>query len=276
MRPRSLVSVLLTVAVTVLPGLFAPGLAEARSGSTALAARPAPAAKAGSAPPATTGPSALNATLHDRVVAVVDEDPILATDLDRIVGLGLAAPNTGESQRDFQRRLLGELIEQRLRFHEVDRFGFEQVPVDQIEAEVAKVRGRFKSDAELQQRLKELGLSMASLRQLVARQLMVLTYVDERLGPRVFVTADDIAAYYRDVLTPEMKKRNQPVPPLPEVREQIRTVLKEQRLNTEIQRWTEELRQKATVANYFDEPTGAPLPPVVKTIAKAPAKKKPA
>ena len=37
---------------------------------------------------------------------------------------------------------------------------------------------------------------MKDLRQLVARQLMVLTYVDEQLGPRVFVSLDDINAYY--------------------------------------------------------------------------------
>ena len=45
-----------------------------------------------------------------------------------------------------------------------------------------------------------------TLRQLVARQLLVLTYVDERLGPRVFVGPDDINRYYRSVLTPEMQK----------------------------------------------------------------------
>ena len=72
-----------------------------------------------------------------------------------------------------------------------------------------------------------------------------------------------------------MTKRGEAVPPLPEVREQIRAVLKEQRLNTEIGRWTEELREKAEVANFFDAPVGGPLPPVVKTVTAPPKPKKP-
>jgi len=203
--------------------------------------------------------------LKDRIVAVVDEDPILASDIERDAGLGLVARNPGESDTAYRRRILGLLVEQRLRFHEIDRFGLVQVPVDQVEKNLAEIRSRFPDPAAYQRRLKELGLSENGLKQLVTRQLMVLTYVDERLGPRVFVSLDDIRAYYRDVMTPELAKKHQPIPPLEDVRETIREVLREQRLNQEIDRWTEELRSKANTANYFDQ-GGKPLPPVVKTI----------
>jgi peptidyl-prolyl cis-trans isomerase SurA len=220
----------------------------------------APAAKPAAAP-----------ILKDRIVAVVDEDPILLSDIEREVGLGLVPRNPGESETAYRRRVLALLIDQRLRFHEIDRFGFVQVPVEQVEKNLEEIRSRFPSPAAFQQRLKELGLSENGLKQLITRQLMVLTYVDERLGPRVFVSLDDIKAYYRDVMVPELTKRHQPVPPLDDVRETIRQVLREQRLNQEIERWTEELRNKADIANYFDE-GGKPLPPVVKTIGpKRPA-----
>jgi parvulin-like peptidyl-prolyl isomerase len=219
------------------------------------------------AAPPPPAPAAGQPTLKDRVVAIVDEDPILASDIERVIGLGLVPANPGESDRDFRRRVLGRLIEERLRFHEIDRFGFEQVPVAQVDKNLKEIRARFKSDAELNQRLKEVGLTLAGLRQLVTRQLMVLTYVDERLGPKVFVSPEDINAHYRDSLTPELKKLNQPVPPVEQVREQIRAVLREQRLNREIDSWTDELRRKADILNYFDD-QGKPLPPVVKTIGK--------
>ncbi|HTQ80910.1 MAG TPA: hypothetical protein VMM92_13010 [Thermoanaerobaculia bacterium] len=224
------------------------------------------------AAPAPTPPQP---TLKDRVVAIVDEDPILASDVDRLIGLGLAARKTGENDHDFKRRVLGQLIDQRLRFHEIDRFGFEQVPVSQVDQEVKKIHDGFKTEAEFQTRLKEVGLTVAGLRQLVSRQLMVLTYVDERLGPRVFVSLDDINRYYQDSLTPQLKKLGQPVPPVAEVREQIRTVLREERLNKEIDSWTEELRRKADILNYFDD-QGKALPPVVKRIeAKKPPHRRP-
>src|SRR5215208_2920044 len=194
------------------------------------------------------GSAAAGRVLRDRVVAVVDKDPILESDIDRIIGVGLATPNPGESDRAFRRRVLTDLVDQRLRFHEIDRFGFGQVPVSQIEQGVAEIRSRFASQAAFEQRLREVGLSLSALRQLVARQQMVWIYVNERLGPRVFVSIDDIKKYYDTVLAPEMRKRGEPVPAIESVREQIRSLLQEQRLNTEIDKWTEELRQRAEVA----------------------------
>lgn len=205
--------------------------------------------------------------LKDRVMAVVDEDPILASELEKVIALGIAQPRQGEADVAFRRRVLNGLIEERLRFHEIDRFGFEQVPVDQIEKNVAEIRKRFPSEEAFRQKLRELGLTQQALRQVVARQLMVLTHVEEQLGPRVFVGLDDITAYYNSVLTPEMQKRRQPVPPLDEVRDQIRAVLKEQRLNQELEKWTEELRRAADIQVYFDKPADQ-LPPVVKRIGK--------
>lgn len=232
----------------------------------AFAAQPAakPVPKAAPAP-------APAAALKDRVLAVVDEDPILNSDLDRVIALGFKQQKPGENEIAFRKRALNDLIEERLRFHEIDRFGFGQVPVAQIDAHVAEIRARFKDEATFQKTLKEHGLTVKDLREIVARQLGVLTYVDEQLGPRVFLSLDDINAYYRTVLSPEMQKRGQPVPPVEDVRDQIRTVLREQRLNEAIAKWTEELRRKADIQNYFDLPAGQ-LPPVVKKIG-VPAKK---
>lgn len=225
---------------------------------------PAGAAQAPQTPPK---PAAQKPELKDRVMAVVDEDPILASELERVIALGLSQPQPGEADEPFRRRILNGLIEERLRFHEIDRFGFEQVPVDLIEKNVAEIRQHFPSDEAFRKTLQQLGLTQQALRQLVARQLMVLTHVEEQLGPRVFVSLDDITAYHRDVLTPEMQKRGQPVPPVDEVRDQIRAVLKEQRLNQELDKWTEELRRAADIHVYFDKPADQ-LPPVVKRIGR--------
>lgn len=204
--------------------------------------------------------------LKDRVLAVVDEDPILASDVDRVIKLGLMTRSEGESEPEFRRRVANSLIEERLRFHEIDRYGFEQVPVEEIEENVARIRVRFPDEAAFKKALQEVGLDLKGLRQLVARQLLVLTYVDERLGARVFVSQEDISRYYRTVLTPEMQKRGQPVPELDDVREDIREVLKQQRMNQELEKWTEELRAAADVVIYPDPAGDKPLPPVVKKI----------
>jgi parvulin-like peptidyl-prolyl isomerase len=199
---------------------------------------------------------------RDRVVAVVDGDPILQTDIDRALAFEGIDAKPGESERNLRRRVLDGLVEERLRIHEVQRYGFEQVPVELITKQVEQIRARFPSDAAFRQRLAELGMQLDGLEQLVAQQLQVMVYVDELLGARVFVGLEDIEAYYQKTLVPQLQQAKQPVPPLEEVREQIREVLRQQRLNDELQKWTAELRSRADVEDYFDRPQRE-LPPKV-------------
>jgi hypothetical protein len=194
--------------------------------------------------------AAQEAVAIDRILAVVDEDPILVSEVDQVIGLGLFERQPEEPEEEFRSRVLTRLIEQRLRFHEIDRFGFSELPIGEVERQFAEFRESFGSAEEFAERLAELGLGETALKQLVAQQLMVVTYIEERLGPRVFVGMEDITAYYDEVLAAEMAAAGQPLPPIQEVREQIRDVLKQKRLNDEIERWTEELRQKADIEDY--------------------------
>lgn len=213
-------------------------------------------------------PAAAAGAPLDRILAVVDEDPILASEVDLELGIGLVARQPGEDalgrahgDRALRRRALDHLIEQRLRFHQVDRYGFTELPVEQVAARYAELAARFPSPEAFRARLAELGVGEEAVRQLVAHRLMVLTYVEERLGARVFVGLDEIKTYYDAVLIPELRKSGQPAPPIEAVRERIRSVLKEQRLNQELQVWTEELRREADILDHFDS-VRVELPPV--------------
>ncbi len=234
MHPRTVLPLLLALAAGAWAGLPAAGAAESPQ-------------------------------LVDRVVAVIDEDPILDSDIDRVVGLGLLPALAGEGAADQRRRALDLLIEQRLRLHEVDRFGFEETPLATLDLQLEQARSRFPSEEAFRAELVRLGLDETALRQLLARQLSVFAYVEERLGPRVFVSVDDIARYYNEELVPELQKNGAKagdLPTLESVRESIRAVLRERRLNEEIDRWTADLRSKADVVDYLErEPR--PLPPLV-------------
>jgi hypothetical protein len=212
-----------------------------------------------------TAAGAAELRLLDRVVALVDEDPILLSEVRQVAALGLVEREPGEDDARLERRVLDGLIEQRIRLHEVDRFGFSEVPGEEVERQLAAQRGRFASEAEFQARLAAVGLDESGLRALLATQLMVLAYVEERLGARVFVDLEDIRAYYEGELAPRLREAGAPVPPLEEVREGIREVLREERLNAELERWTEELRREADVVDLWERPEGE-LPPVEATL----------
>ena len=208
--------------------------------------------------PATEAP----ATLRDRIVAVVDGDPILDSDVERALVLSGSPPANGAGAAAQRRKVLDGLVEERLRIHEVERYGFEQVPVELIARHVEQIRARFASEEELQRRLRDLGMTQEGLEQLVAQQLQVLVYVDELLGARVFVGLEEIEAYYQETLAPRLRAEGKPVPPLDDVREEIREVLRQQRLNEELLRWTADLRRRADVQDFFDRPQRE-LPPKV-------------
>jgi len=192
-------------------------------------------------------------SIADRVVGVVDDDPILASDMGRIIALGLMEPLEGEDESSFQSRVLERLIEQRLRSHEIERHGFQELPLSEVNQASEELVASFGSEAEYQRRLHELGLTEEAVREILAAQLLVLVFVEERLGPRVFVSLDSISEYYEKTLVPEMRRRGEPVPELGAVREQIRTVLREERLNREVELWTEELAFRADIVRYLDE-----------------------
>ena len=198
----------------------------------------------------------------ERIVAVVDDDPVLQSDLDARVALGVVEKLPDESDRDHERRVLDLVIEDKLRFHEIDRFGLVDIPEDTIEEQFQLIKSRLGSGGAFEAALERLGLTEDGLRRMVARQLGVVVFVDERLGPRIFVTIDEIDEYYNNELTPRLEALGQEAPPVATVREDIRALLREERLNEELDIWTEELRSQAEVLDYFDR-TETDLPPVV-------------
>lgn len=188
----------------------------------------------------------------DRILAVVDDDPILASEASQIVAFGIVKPEEGEAELATQRRALDFLIEERLRFHEVDRFGFAEVPIDVVDEEFARLQKSFGGPAKFAEALEDLGLDEQGARQVVARQIMIWVYVEERLGARIFVGLEDIRQYYDEELVPQLVEQGSEVPPIEEVREPIRTLLREQRKNDELERWTMDLLQEADIEDYFE------------------------
>jgi hypothetical protein len=209
------------------------------------------------------------ARLADRVVAIVDEEPILLSDLERAIALGYVETVPGEGEAALHRRALDALIEWRIRLHEIARFGFEQAPLDEVERQLERLRARHPSETAWRAELARLDLDEGEVRQLLARQLAVLAYVEQRLGPRVFVGADEIQSHYDEDLVPRLVAGGEPVPPIEEVREAIRGVLRERKLNAEIDRWTAELRRAADVVDLL-EPEPHPLPPPVAVFEAGP------
>jgi hypothetical protein len=106
---------------------------------------------------------------------------------------------------------------------------------------------RFASPADFSTALQHAELSLDELRTLVKRQLQVESYIQERFAPLILVGSDDIQHYYDTTWSPQRRERGLQIPPLPQVKEEIRTLLKSSRLQSEIDQWTARLRANANV-----------------------------
>jgi hypothetical protein len=179
----------------------------------------------------------------DRIAAVVDQQVITVSEVSQMVTLRFFP-------RSDRREVLETLIAHALRFRDVERFGAQDIPADTIEARLSEIRSRFASPAQLEAALREAELTADEVRALIKRQLQVEAYIQERFAPTIFVANEEIETYYAGPWAEQRRERGLPLPPLDEVREEIRDALRASRLQEEIEQWTAQLRQRANVDVY--------------------------
>jgi peptidyl-prolyl cis-trans isomerase SurA len=185
----------------------------------------------------------------DRIAAVIDRQVLTVSEVNQLVDIRFF-PRLASSEDEHRREVLDALIAQALRYRDVERFGAQDIPRDTIEARIEEIERRFASEAELNAALARAELTPDELRALAKRQLQVEAYIQERFAPLVFVTNDEIDAYYRGPWAQQRRERGLATPPLAEVREEIRTAVRATRLQEEIDKWTAQLRARANVDVY--------------------------
>lgn len=190
-----------------------------------------------------------HAVTVDRIAAVVDRQVLTVSEVTQMVEIRFF-PRLAPSEDEHRREVLDALIAQALRYRDVERFGAQDISRDAIEARLLEIQRRFASEAELDAALARAELSRDEVLALVKRQLQVEAYIQERFAPLVFVTNEEIEAYYQDTWSRQRRERGLPVPPLADVRDEVRTAVRSSRLQEEIEQWTAQLRARANVDVY--------------------------
>jgi hypothetical protein len=183
----------------------------------------------------------------DRIAATIDREVITVSAVDQAVMIRLIPRNAGEDETAYRRRVLDALVAQALRYRDVQRFGAEDVPPDFIEARLRDLEARFASPEEFATALVLAELTLEDVRALIKRQLQVESHVQERFSPIIFVSPEEIDTHYRTRWLPQRAERGLSAQPLDEVREEIRQLLRAERLQAQIDVWTQQLRERANV-----------------------------
>jgi hypothetical protein len=197
-------------------------------------------------------PVALVAAVEvERVVAVVNHVPILASDVDLAEAAVLVPRGSGESEESYRNAVAEALVDLELRWQDLESSAIaSRLPVDLETAWRTTVR-RAGGEAVLEERLQRIGLPESELRDLVRRAAIVEAYVASRFGPFVRPTQQEVDKAWRDEFVPKLQAAGEPVPPLADVRAKLDALLRERKLSAEVERWTAELAKRAVIVRYF-------------------------
>jgi hypothetical protein len=186
----------------------------------------------------------------DRIAAVIDQQVLTVSEVNQMAEVRFFPRVAGRSDDDYRHDILEALIAQALRYRDVERFGAQDIAKGPIEARLAEIQRRFTPPGELDTALARAELTLDDLRALIKRQLQVEAYIQERFAPLIFVAIDDITTYYSGPWRQQRVERGLPVPPLNDVREEIRTILRSRQLDEQVETWTTQLRARANVDVY--------------------------
>ncbi len=149
-------------------------------------------------------------------------------------------------------RALQILINQRLFALEADRLPRAAATDAEVAAEIKRVLSLFPSTAEFEKRLRLVGFDSVkddNFERMMAQRVSIEKYLDFRFRSFVVITPEDEAKYYRDVFTPDFRRRNPGLllPPLDEVRARLNQTLTEQKIATDIEKFLDDAKRRTEI-----------------------------
>lgn len=191
-------------------------------------------------------PDARAQQIVDKTVATIGDsvgDPELITYSDLLWSLALqpGVPLNPPTSEDLN-RALQLLINQRLFALEAGRVPRNAATQAEIDAEIKRVLAQFPSTAEFEKRLRIVGFDSVrdeNFERMMAQRVSIEKYLEFRFRSFVVITPQDEERYYRDIFTPDFRRRNPGLlmPTLDEMRARINKLLTEEKVQTDIERF---------------------------------------
>lgn len=197
-----------------------------------------------------------NAVVLDHVVAVVNRQAILASDVDDEIRLSVLDPNllgqgTLSRQGALEQLISRALIEQQIREQDMQSI---EPSEDEVEARLGQirkqlpacVRGNCATDAGWKAFLGAHGLTPERVQSYLRYRLEILSFIEERFRQGIQISQQQIDSYYHDILLPQYAP-GESVPAPDEVAQRIQEILLEKQVNVLFDAWLTNLRAQGDV-----------------------------
>jgi hypothetical protein len=214
----------------------------------------------------------------DSVVAVVNNQTILASDVEDEVRLAVLDPGQGGAgllsrQRALDQLISRALIQQQIRQEDAQATEASQAEVDARLTEIrqelpACVRLNCATDQGWKAFLAAHGLTTQQVESYLLNRIEVLRFIEMRFRQGILISPEEVEAYYRQTLLPQYAP-GEAIPSLDAVASRIQEILLEQQVNALFDDWLQKLRKQGDVEVLDPTPASpAPAPASPETTGK--------
>ncbi|MBN9617519.1 MAG: peptidylprolyl isomerase [Acidobacteriales bacterium 59-55] len=206
--------------------------------------------------PPSTLPGAGQGAVLDRVVAVVNGDLILESDIDEELRFESIQPYRTANGEQSRERTVRRLIDRTLILQQAEMEPEEtDVSDKELDAQLATVRRDIpackqyhcETDAGWQKYVGDRGFTVKEFRERWRQRMQLLKFIEVRFRNGIRISDDDIKNYFEKTMLPEYAKRHVTPPKLETVSPRIEEVLLQQQVGNLLRDWLKSLRAQGRV-----------------------------
>jgi hypothetical protein len=194
-------------------------------------------------PPLATVAASPDEHTVDGVAARIEDDILTESEVRELAAFQELVDGSAKPRQE----LIRELADQWIVRGEIQTAKYPLPTATDVDRAYAQLASQFGSSEEFSKRCAAVGLAEAAVRRLLQQQLYLSRFLDFRFRPAAQIDAKQIESYYNDQFVPQLKAKNQPVPPLDDVEDTIREVLIQQAINDRATRWLDDTRSRLKI-----------------------------
>ena len=195
----------------------------------------------------------------DGVIATVSRQPVLQSEWDdatRFEAFMQQKPLAKVSEKD-RVSALQRLIDRRLLEAQMKDRNYLAPSREELRSNLAKLRAQIPAAGDepgWHAVLASYGLTEREIESHLCTEMQMMNFIEIRLRPNVHVQAEEVEAYYRAQMLPDMEKAGVKVVTLQEVSPRIRELLVQQHMDEMLDAWLHNLRQQTPVRSSVPLP----------------------
>lgn len=209
-----------------------------------------------STPPSSASTANGRPIVLDRVIAIIDGQVLLQSDVDQEQRLAVLSPLALTKGEDTDAAAARRLIRRTLVLEQM-KLQDQPTTVSQAQTEKglkelrATLHGCAPYSCASQQGwnkfLKDHGITQQEAIARWSQRMAIEKFINLRFRAGIQISHAEIATYYNDTLVPTLQSNQVPVPPLKQIAHLIRQLLLEQHVNSMISQWLDSLRAEGSV-----------------------------